>query len=434
MKTDGYLFFTQTHKLYVQGVRRAICERLEAFFGEDWWERGVELALRPEHRDNLRNEIERRPDRDLKLFLDASHFGWVIVNHHNDVFADAFSDTMWTANEVRRLTHLRNEWAHIQDISLAQARRAAESMKGILAALRCEEALEIERMVNDLGVQPEEDPVSDLGEHVELEETPFDSPDSRRGPWDLWHQLRSYLVVDKSVEFVQDERRHGRRAQVSVRVHNNAPDSSDWPAVHFESVRVNVAGGNTEHLGSLEPGQSAEACFTFPAMRLVDVDIKVEYQVDGSRLWAFQHSTHLPADVIAPLQKEFVSRLEAVGIKDFIERTLEEIGSPDQSMTIADIARIRGNIQAFKAGSTEKRASLGAITQEFSLNRESTLGGRTREIVLELVEFEKNLVSLDEAIGLTDLDLISNAVGNLRQTQLAVLRVEDTIRAMASAN
>ena len=79
-------------------------------------------------------------------------------------------------------------------------------------------------------------------------------------------------------------------------------------------------------------------------------------------------------------------------------------------MTIADIARIRGNIQVFKASSTEKREALGAITQEFNLNRESTLGGRTREIVLGLVEFEKNLVSLDEAIGLTDLDLITNAV------------------------
>ena len=51
-----------------------------------------------------------------------------------------------------------------------------------------------------------------------------------------------------------------------------------------------------------------------------------------------------------------------------------------------------------------------------------------------LVEFEKNLAALDEAIGLTDLALITDAVRNLRQTQLAVLRVEDTIRTMASAN
>ena len=434
MNTDGYMFFTQTHKLYVQGVRRAISERLAVAFGEDWWERGVELALHPEHRESLHNEIQRRPDRDRSLFLDASHFGWIIVNHHNDVFADAFNDTIWTANEVRRLTHLRNEWAHIQDISLAQARRAADSMKGILASLRCEEALEIERMINHLGIQPEEGPEPDLGEDMEFEETGFDSPDLKTSPWSLWHQLRSYLVVDKSVEFFQDERRDTRRAQVTVRVHNSAPDSSDWPSVHFKSVRVNVVGGNAEDLGSLAPGKSAEAQFTFPVMRLVDVDIKVEYQIDGNRLWAFQHSTHLPAEIISPLQKEFVDHLEAVGIKDFIDNTLEEIGNPDQSMTIADIARIRNNIAAFAASSTEKREALGAISEEFNLNRESTLGGRTREITMGLVEFEKNLVALDEAIGLTDLALITNAVDNLRQTQLAVLRVEDTIRTMASAN
>ena len=156
MNTDGFIFFTKTHKLYVQGVRRAICQRLQSAFGDEWWERGVELALRPEHRESLRNEMERRPSRDLQLFLDASHFGWIIVNHHNEAFSDAFHDTIWTANEIRRLTHLRNEWAHIQDIPLAQARRAAGSMKSILASLRCEEALEIERMSDHLGAQVED--------------------------------------------------------------------------------------------------------------------------------------------------------------------------------------------------------------------------------------------------------------------------------------
>ena len=254
----------------------------------------------------------------LQLFLDASHFGWVIVNHHNEVFADAFSDTMWTANEVRRLTHLRNEWAHIQDISLPQARRAADSMKGILASLRCEEALEIERMVNDLGVQPEEGPVSDFGGDTEFEETPFGSPDVRRGPWDLWHQLRAYLVVDKSVEFLQDER-WGTVVGHRLLSEYTIPHLTAVTGLPFTSSLY----GCTWQVAtlriwvSMEPGQSAEACFTFPVMRLVDVDIKVEYQVDGSRLWAFQHSTHLPADVIGPLQKEFVSRLEAVGIKGF---------------------------------------------------------------------------------------------------------------------
>ena len=237
--------------------------------------------------------------------------------------------------------------------------------------------------------------------------------------------------MDKFVEFFDDERRNLRRAQVTVRAHNTAPDSGDWPAVHFKSVRVNVQEGDSQDLGSLEPGKVAEAHFTVPAMQLVDIDIQVEYQIDGNRLWGFRQSTNLPPDVIGPLQQEFVSRLDAIGIKEFVNRALEEIGVPDQSMTLADIARIRSNIQILTPGNREKREALGALTNEFSLNRESTLGGRTREIVLGLVQFEENLAALDQAIGLTDLDLIATAVSNLQQIQLSVLRVEDAIRTMA---
>ena len=84
-------------------------------------------------------------------------------------------------------------------------------------------------------------------------------------------------------------------------------------------------------------------------------------------------------------------------------------------------------------GSREKREALGALANEFSLSRESTLGGRTREIVLGLVQFEEHLSALDQAIGLTDLDLITQAVSNLQQIQLSVLRVEDAIRTMSGA-
>ena len=430
MNTDGYMFFTKTHRLYVQGVRRAICQRLQSAFGDEWWERGVELALLPELRESLRNQVERRPSRDRQHFLDASHFGWIIVNHHNEAFADAFNDTIWAANEIRFLTNLRNEWAHIQGIPLAWARRAADSMKSILASLRCEEALEIERMSNHLSSQVEEleedDQVDDIAP-----EPPFDSSGPSAGPWELWHQLRSYLVVDKFVEFFDDERRNRRQAQVTVRVHNTAPDSSDWPAVHFKSVQVHVRGGESQDLGSLDPGKMAETHFAFPAMQLVDIDIQVAYQIDGDRLWGFRQSTNLPSEVICPLQQEFVSRLDAIGVKEFVNSALEEIGVPDQSMTLADIARIRSNIQVLTPGSREKRQALEALANQFSLNRESMLGGRTREIMLGLAEFEKNLAALDQAIGLTDLDLITEAVSNLKQIQLSVLRVEDTIRSMA---
>jgi hypothetical protein len=196
-------------------------------------------------------------------------------------------------------------------------------------------------------------------------------------------------------------------------------------------VQVHVRGGESQDLGSLDPGKMAETHFAFPAMQLVDIDIQVAYQIDGDRLWGFRQSTNLPSEVIGPLQQEFVSRLDAIGVKEFVNSALEEIGVPDQSMTLADIARIRSNIQVLTPGSREKRQALEALANQFSLNRESMLGGRTREIMLGLAEFEKNLAALDQAIGLTDLDLITEAVSNLKQIQLSVLRVEDTIRSMA---
>ena len=138
LNLDTYIFFTECHRLYTQGVRRALRERLTSSFGEDWWKKGVEHALTPDQIKNLHIEIERNPDRERHLLLDDGHFGWIITKHHNEVFSDAFTDTVRTFREFRGLSSLRNEWAHVQDISLARSRQAAELMKHILASLRCE--------------------------------------------------------------------------------------------------------------------------------------------------------------------------------------------------------------------------------------------------------------------------------------------------------
>ena len=52
------------------------------------------------------------------------------------------------------------------------------------------------------------------------------------------------------------------------------------------------------------------------------------------------------------------------------------------------------------------------------------------EIIVALGEIKKKLDSLDEAIGRTDIELINEAVYDLKQIQLGVLRVEDTIQTM----
>ena len=60
---DPYMLFTQCNVLYVQGVRRALRERLQSTFGDEWWDKGVMPVLHEEQRTALETQIKRNPDR-----------------------------------------------------------------------------------------------------------------------------------------------------------------------------------------------------------------------------------------------------------------------------------------------------------------------------------------------------------------------------------
>ena len=430
MNSDGYVLFTLSHRLYVQGVRLALRERLTAIFGEDWWEKGVEYALQENQIKSLHSEMERHPHRERHHFIEAAHFGWIIVKHHNDGFSDAFNDTIRTFKEIRHLINLRNEWAHIHDIPPVQAIQAADLMKGILASLHREEALEIERMSQEFVLDPESRNARDSIDYLDHQDNGLDTRDLAASPLELWRQLQSYLVVEKSVELYNDE--SDTQARVTIRVHNTALNSSDWPAVCFSSVVIHAEGAHSpRNLGRMEPGETREFKFSFPVKRLVDVEFQVSGAIDPVKLLEFRRPTPLPAEIISPLQREFGNRLESIGIKEFVDTALEEIGAPDANMTLADIATVRENIRLQANAEAEKRNALASLFEEFHLSRNSTLGSRIREIILALEDFGNKLLALDAAMGQTDLAVITEAVQNLRQIQLAVLRVEDTIRTMA---
>ena len=430
MNSDGYVLFTLSHRLYVQGVRLALRERLTAIFGEDWWEKGVEYALQENQIKSLHSEMERHPHRERHHFIEAAHFGWIIVKHHNDGFSDAFNDTIRTFKEIRHLINLRNEWAHIHDIPPVQAIQAADLMKGILASLHREEALEIERMSQEFVLDPESRNARDSIDYLDHQDNGLDTRDLAVSPLELWRQLQSYLVVEKSVELPDGE--SSSEARVILKIHNTAPDSSDWPSVCFSSVVIHAEGAHSpRNLGQLEPGETREFQFSFPVKRLVDVEFQVSGTIDPVKLLEFRRPTPLPAEIVSPLQREFWNRLESIGIKEFINTALEEIGAPDANMTLADIATVRENIRLQANAEAEKRNALASLFEEFHLSRDSILGSRIREIILALHDFGRKLLALDAAMGQTDLAVITEAVQNLRQIQLAVLRVEDTIRTMA---
>ncbi len=430
MNLDVYMFFTRCHVLYITGVRRAIYERLVGEHGDDWWQNGVERSLTEAQLEALKPHFERDPARDRHLLLDAPHF-MRIIGRNSNVFSDAFRDTVRTSEELRRLTAIRNDWAHLDNISLARARRAAEQMRRILTALSCDEALEIETMSNELegdsSSVEEEDPMDEFDHPergVEVQEAP--TPTS-----DLWRILQSCLVLEKTVR-MPDEGTDGN-AEVTLTVHNTAPDRADWPDVWFNSVVIEAAGRYRTEIGTLQPGETKRDVMRFPAKQLIGIEFELFGEVDANRLFQIRRITSLPDDVVGPLRREFVSKLGSIGIKQFVNETLQIIEPIGPNIPLADLRSIREALKLRFEQIDEKMRALSTLSREFHLNRRYSLGVRLHEIVLALRDFGAKFNELDTAIGNTDIDSIAAVVHDLRQVQLAVLRVEDAVVEMAEA-
>lgn len=440
MNHDTHLFFTRCHWLYVQGVRRAIRERLSAIYGDDWWSRGVLLALPEAVCQRIRKEAERTPGVEPHTLLDVSHFGRIVSQHHRTAFADAFTDSQRAFRDFGRLMAARNRWAHIQSISPAQAGQAADLMRQILTALRCAEALEIADMIQNIPDQP----VDATEELFTPESEPTDADFDRANPasalWQLWHQAHSYLALEKEVALSSLINGRQEWANVNIRIHNTAPDSEDWPCVHFMSVVLKVPGIRLHDefnrhrlpitLGELAPGQMHEIEIAFPAKQLLIAEFVISGQVNAGKLFQFQQRANLPGEVISTLQTEFANRLSSIAVTDAVKNVLDAIATITPDIKFADVIQVRQSLANLSAGIDEKRGQIELLSREFHLGRESFLGQRLREIMLALVDFNSKVSELDAAIGNTDLALISQSASDLQQIQLSVLRVEDAIRAI----
>ena len=424
MNLDDYLFFTRCHVLFVQGFRRAILDRLSNEYGGDWWSKGVERALAEEQLGVLRIRIERDPNRERHLLLDAGHFER-IIRHNHRVFAEAFIDTSRISDQLRTLTNIRNAWAHIEDIPLRRVRVAVDQMRRILTSLNREEALEIEQVSQGVVLSP---PSIEQEVYMNEFDHPYHDVDVQEPsgmPSDMWRQLHSYLVLEKSVTMPDDENQG--QARVTFTVHNTAPDSRNVPAVHFQSIVIEVSGHGRSELGQLGPGETREKEFSFPTKQLIDIEFEVHGAIDANRLFQLRRTTGLPDDVIGPLQQQFSERMEAIGIKDIVSRILDTIESIGPQTPFAEVSKLRASFKSMVESIGQKRSDLAGLSEEFHLGRDFPLGARMREIILALVEFESKFAEFDNAIADTDLPSIAQAVHNLKQTQLAVLRVEDTL-------
>ena len=144
-----------------------------------------------------------------------------------------------------------------------------------------------------------------------------------------------------------------------------------------------------------------------------------------------KRSHGLPADVVRPILDELLASFEALDVKEFLERVLDSIAEIDSNMTMQDAAELRNGLKRFLEEIGEKINGVGDIMRQFLLNNNTRPGSYFSDVVVFLNGLSEKISSLDEAISQTDLDLINQAKHELEQSQLAIMRLENAIKAIA---
>ena len=416
-------------------MRAAIRERLEREFGKDWWDWGVMLSLWDDQKSEIRRHIASNRERELHLHLGPGHFPSIIQWNHNRCFSDAFDNPRDVQTILRRLVVLRNEWAHDLSMSWDQVGWGADMMKHILVSLNRDEALEIENMVRNTAAadgdyRPPDGPIADPG-GPEEELAPRDMPADQ---WGFWRQLLDCLQI--AVEVRDDDEDPENLTKVTIRVHNATPDSGDVPAVHFRDVVIQGVGTRMNirdrglRMGEVGPGFIKETTVTVAKPGLIAAEFKVSGAIDTERLFGFQRTAGMPSSVTHPLRQDFLERMDAVGVRSFLEGIVETTDALDSDRSLADVSASRAALREKPEAIERIQLALNEIAKDFHIARDSTLAERMSELRNSLEDFRSRLGSLDEAIGKTDPEAIRETKEDIRRVQLAVLRVEDAVKSV----
>lgn len=444
MQSDRYGLFTECHRLYISGVRLAVRERLEAVHGNEWWNNGVLSIVSKEQREQLEWMATRHKLDALESLLDAPHFGAIICRTAS--FSDNFDDLSSTFRKFQRLVGIRNAWAHVQmsGISLAGVMQALEIMKDILASLRRREALDIERIRQEFWSQSVSIiPSEELNESLEEEDVDrvedFDSGyafhEAITDPLVVWSNLQSYLALNTVVESQDGS---DDTARVTLRVSNNAPEGKNMPNVQFHDVSVRIlpegrygSRRRNLHTSNLKPGETIEDELIVPVKLLASIEFTLEGRLDESSLFNFQRRAGLTGEIVKPILDDFVVRFESLRIKAFLDDVLKAIHNAGSTMTLLEAAQLRKDLEEFQSIVSDKINGICQLFHEFMFHNESTLGSQCSEVIRFLRELIQKMKSLDEAIGQTDAESMEQAINDLEQSQLAIIRLENTIKELA---
>ena len=430
---DPSQIFTQSHRIYIRGVRHAIAERLQSAYGADWWQRGVLVAIGENQQANLERELAKPAPHDLPQLLDTPHFPRIAQRHQAAAFADAFTDLDRTLALFRYLAARRNEWAHVRDSqwTTQDALQAVQAMQEILISLRRPEALELHKMFQESLAHTDAIPQETLA--VTDDPPAADDADSdvdERSLLGFWRSLESYLAVESSVQAGDEKRdRRGRKTvTVLVRVTNTAPTSDGRPHIRFGDVELRYR-GNNQGLGSLGPGEAKDVPINFLENELPSIQFRVSGRVDLDALFSVKRQNALPDEIVAPLLERLNARFNEVGIEETLEKVIAAAAGIQPDLTLAEVSARRAQLGELKPIVAEKRKSLDQIFSEYRLDKESPLGEPLAEVVRHLQEMENTkFAAMDAAISNTDLPAIRAVARDFQQLQISVLRARENIR------
>ncbi len=442
LEPDGYSLFTDCHRLYMQGIRRALRERLESAYGEDWFARGVLAAVGEGQREAIERDLANHPDPDLMNHLDAGHFARIVSRSHAAAFSGVFPALDVVLGQFDRLRMIRNDWAHVvpESLSLGRSVSAAQLMKDVLLKLGCVEAVEIAGVLDERNAEQVESSMLEAisflnheADDIDRDGRPEDLP---ARPEILWQTLQSYLVTEAWVDSLEQSEQRGdgrhRRVRVTVRVSNIAPASEDRPEVEFTGVAVEatVSSGRGTDAGprNLSSGESLERQFEIFANEVAQFEYRVAGSVDRGKYFRVQRKGGLPAEIVRPVLNQFAEQFESIGVKQPFNEALAAIADVQPTMSLVDASRVRQDLEQLRQTIIEEKlAAVRRLIDEFHLQNSGSLGTSCNEIVLLMRDLGPKLQAVDDAIGGTNLDAIETAVNDLRQLQLSVLQVEETI-------
>ena len=185
MVQNNHSALTQGLKLYTDGMRQIIKQRLIAAFPNDWWEQGVLPAVSDQQRTNLRRDAAKDPSRDKADLLDPAHFVPVVTRHFNGVFSQVFHDYKRTQAWLRRADIARTDSAHPRsgDMLADEVATALYDMVQLMRLAQLTEAEDVEVIRRDVLRLTQEQPLEEATSPAEEPLT------SRRGELPYWWEV-----------------------------------------------------------------------------------------------------------------------------------------------------------------------------------------------------------------------------------------------------